>query len=68
MARKKAESDGLVRFGWCMTEQHDECMVTNNKLECECDCENHGVNYKVLPGMSPMLQEISDRYYAKGRK
>lgn len=37
MPRKKAT--GTTKFGWCMTNQHSDCIITTySGYECGCKC------------------------------
>lgn len=39
--RKKESKEMTKKFGWCLTNQHDNCMGTTASNSVSCDCECH---------------------------
>ena len=52
-------------FGWCLTNQHEKCRVTIGRATCPCACPNHGTEQEQLPGASPNLLAIVEKYGIK---
>lgn len=57
----------MTRFGWCLTAQHEKCIVTSvdGKRTCECTCPNHGTAPEPMPGPSNAMLEIMEKYFTK---
>lgn len=58
-----APPQSKLKFGWCLTNHHEKCLVTVQKLTCTCPCPNHGTQRESLPGVSESFQQIVDKYY-----
>lgn len=56
----------MAIFGWCNTNNHAACMVTNAGTTCTCDCDNHGSNYQgyTLTPEESRIRGIADKALA----
>jgi hypothetical protein len=68
LALKKMNNGGAVPFGMCLTGNHDRCHRSywddrGKAVYCQCQCENHGVNYVAPPGASALALELMEKYY-----
>lgn len=36
-------SVGSGKFGWCLTERHDQCPLITSTDYCKCECHNKEV-------------------------
>lgn len=64
MLRKTGPHPGF--FGWCMTNQHEKCLVESgpksHRIRCACECENHGEERETLPGASLSMRSIAKKH------
>lgn len=62
-----APAEPTSKFGWCMTNQHEQCRKTEGRQVCHCtDCgDRHGIAPTVFEPLSDSTLEIMERYRIK---
>lgn len=40
MSLTRKLSVGSGKFGWCLTNQHEQCLIISTSGYCRCECHN----------------------------